>query len=128
MEFLGGYIGHDLPFSNDVSTAEIPLAPAASDGLVDWSLPLNADQEAAMARDLDAIIAETTSEFSQQGQVSTANDVSSVVAPPVEMETDLTLPSAIDQDEISNDLLSNEALPDDVMEMDFDSIFDIPED
>ena len=104
MEFLGGDIGKNLPFSSDAQTSRIPLDPDFS-----WAVPTTAAEEAAMIHDVDQLIAETTAAQSQQP--TTANSFSDAT-------TSGDLPTDFGMDVFDFD-----------MDMDFDEgAFDMPMD
>ncbi|KAK3706633.1 hypothetical protein LTR37_012642 [Vermiconidia calcicola] len=100
MEFLGGDLGQDLPFSTHVETSQIPLA-----GL-DWSLPNSEQEEPAINRDIDKLIAETTAAQAQQS-----------------INADLFAPEATGQG------LAGDPMMEDLdfdMDLDFEGVFDMP--
>ena len=102
MEFLGGDIGQYLPFSADAATSAIPLL--ADTGNYDPST--TSAQEEAMIRDIDKLIAETTTAQSEQ---------------PIAAEA---FPTAMSQVGGPNDVRMEHCMLDD-MDMDFDTVFDM---
>lgn len=67
MEFLGGDVGHSLPFSSDVATSTIRMPPT-----LDWSMPTDPSQDAAVNFDIERLIAETTESQSQHNLTADA--------------------------------------------------------
>ncbi|KAK4540460.1 hypothetical protein LTR36_009206 [Oleoguttula mirabilis] len=60
MEFLGGDVGRNLPFSNDAATSRIALPPTVAQAF-DWNFDLAAPvDDAEMLKDLDDLIAATS--------------------------------------------------------------------
>ncbi len=98
MEFLGGEIGQHLPFAAHPHTADIPLADP------DWPMPTTAAEQEAINRDIEELIAETTVAQTQQ----------SIAAEMSFLETDYA--DAMETTDFDFD-----------MEMDFDGIFDMPD-
>ena len=103
MEFLGGDVGHDLPFITDAQTSTIPLETDFN-----WAIPASTDDEAAMINDVDRLIAETTA---AQAQQSITADTTSAMFPSATMPNDLMM------EDINFDI-----------DMDFEGVFDMPMD
>ncbi|KAK5175769.1 uncharacterized protein LTR77_000909 [Saxophila tyrrhenica] len=99
MEFLGGEIGQHLPFSADPETALIPI-----NNDFDWAMPTTEAEEAAINRDIDRLIAETSG--GQQQPAMTGMEFPAMTGPDTTAMPDFNFD----------------------MDMDFDGVFDMPMD
>jgi len=122
MEFLGGDIGGNLPFSNDGATSDIPM-PSTTANEIDWTLDLTAPGDSTdMLMDLDDLIA-ATSGPQQFPAATTAHE--QIPLDTSWMATgEALMPMSIATD-VPNDFVMEDL---DFDDMTFGGVFDIPAD